>query len=191
MQRRLVEVAFHAFKTRGYNASAVHDLRRDANVTGGAFSHHFPTKKALGLAVLNNRVAAAVEEAWIKPLLSSPTTADGVQTVLAAIIRELREQGSISGCPLNNLALELSGHDADMREAVDVIFKRWQQAVAEKIRADQTIGRLCRLDPETGATFVVAAYSGAMTMAKAAQSTAPLERCADQLATYLAEPAGS
>ncbi|MBC7978521.1 MAG: TetR/AcrR family transcriptional regulator, partial [Myxococcales bacterium] len=35
------------------------------------------------------------------------------------------------------------------------------------------------------ATFVIAAYSGAMTLAKAGQTTAPLRACAAQLAVTL------
>lgn len=188
MQRRLVEAAFRAFTTRGYNATALHDLRRDAGVSGGAFSHHFPTKKALALAVLNQRVAEAVNETWIAPVLSAETTADGVRDVFAAIIAALRKQGRVSGCPLNNLALELSGQDAEMQAAADAIFRRWQAAIAEKIRADQAVGRLRALNAEAAASFIVAAYSGAMAMAKAAQSTAPLEACVTQLAVYLREP---
>jgi AcrR family transcriptional regulator len=185
MRLRLIEVAFRSFANRGYNATPVHDLRREAAVTGGAFSHHFSTKKALGLAVLQERVAQAVEEAWIKPLLSATSTAEGVRTAFEQIIGALREQVAIAGCPLNNFALEISGQDAQMREAVDLIFRRWHGIITAKILDDQRSGQLCWLEPEAGATFIIAAYSGAMTMAKASRSTLPLEQCADQLAAYL------
>jgi len=37
------------------------------------------------------------------------------------------------------------------------------------------------IDADTFATFVVASFSGAMALAKAAQSSAPLRSCARQL----------
>lgn len=178
MRQRLLDVAFAAFTAQGYNATSVHDLKREAGATGGALSHHFPTKKDLGLAVLRDRVADAVEETWIAPVRAAPNAAEGIQSVFAAIAAELDGKGAVSGCPLNNLALELSQQDADFQAVIDDIFGRWRHAIAERIRADQEAGRFAHLEAEAFATFVVAAYSGAMAMAKAGQSAEPLRVCA-------------
>lgn len=181
MRRRLVDAAFEAFAAQGYHATSVHDLKRTAGATGGALAHHFPTKKDLGLAVLADRVADAVEETWIRPVLSARTAADGIATVFTRIADELERQGSVSGCPLGNLALELSRHDDDFRRLIEAIFERWRAAIAEKIRADQQAGLMTGIDPEAFATFVVASYSGAMAMAKAAQDARALRICAAEL----------
>ncbi|RDI58630.1 TetR/AcrR family transcriptional regulator [Microvirga subterranea] len=181
LRRRLVDAAFEAFATRGYHATSVHDLKRAAGATGGALAHHFPSKKDLGLAVLQDRVADAVEETWIRPVLSARTAADGISAVFTRIADELDRQGCVSGCPLSNLALELSRHDDDFRRLIDAVFVRWRAAVAEKIRTDQEAGLLEGLDPEAFATLVVASYSGAMAMAKAAQDAQALRICAEEL----------
>ncbi|TJX33984.1 MAG: helix-turn-helix transcriptional regulator, partial [Mesorhizobium sp.] len=65
MRRKVLDVAEAAFQARGYHASSLGDLMAAAGVSGGALHHHFPTKKALALAVIGERVAAAVEETWI------------------------------------------------------------------------------------------------------------------------------
>lgn len=184
-------MAYAAFQARGYHATALHDVKREAGVTGGALSHHFPTKKDLGLAVIRDRVAKAVEETWIEPVLAARTAADGVRAVFAGVIGELERRRAVTGCPLNNLALELSLHDRDFRAAVDTIFARWQSAIAEKLRADVAAGRARGLDPDAIATFVVAAYSGGMALSKASQSTAPLKACADELAHIIKEAQGA
>jgi AcrR family transcriptional regulator len=163
----------------------VNDLKNEAGVTGGAFSHHFPTKKALGLAVVEQRVAGAVEQAWIEPVRSAASAADGVRHVFAGIAADLDAQGSVTGCPLGNLAIELSGQDAELRAAIDGIFMRWRDAIAGKLRADQAAGHAPGLDPDAAATFVVATYSGAMTLAKASQDSSPLKACAGQLVAFL------
>jgi AcrR family transcriptional regulator len=188
LRRRLVDAAFTAFTTHGYELTSVHDLKRDTGATGGAFSHHFPTKKQLGLVVLRERVADAVEQTWIAPVLSAESAAHGIQSVFDTIIRELDQQGSVSGCPLNNLSAELARQDADFRAEIHAIFARWRDAIAKKLRADLRAGAVAELEPRAFATFVVAAYSGAMAMAKASQSTAPLRICAAELARALHGP---
>ncbi|HEV7320851.1 MAG TPA: TetR/AcrR family transcriptional regulator [Ensifer sp.] len=185
LRQRLVDTAFAAFTTRGYHSSALHELKREAGVTGGALAHHFPTKKALGLAVIEDRVAEAVESTWITPVRAATTTAEGIQEVFTTIISELERKGVVSGCPLNNLALELSREDEAFQAAIEAIFLRWRTAIADKLRADLRVDRACDFDFDAMATLVVAAYSGAMAMAKATQSVAPLKVCGEQLTSII------
>lgn len=190
LRRRIVDVAYAAFHARGYHATPLDVIKREARVTGGAFSHHFPTKKTLGLAVIRDRVARTVEETWIEPLRAAPTAAEGVRGVLGGIVGELERRRAVTGCPLNNLALELSLHDGDFRAAVESIYARWRSAIAEKLRADVAAGRAPSQDPDALATLVVATYSGGMALSKASQSAAPLAICADELAELMHAPKG-
>jgi AcrR family transcriptional regulator len=157
---------------------------REAGVTGGAMHHHFPTKKALGLAVIRERVAQAVEETWIEPVRSARTAADGIEDVFGRVAGTL-DRGRVVGCPLNNLALELSLADPEFQSAVQNVFEDWQAAITQRLRADQAAGALKNADPEGLATLIVASCSGAMAMAKANQSSEPLKRCAQQLAAVV------
>jgi AcrR family transcriptional regulator len=185
MRGRVLDVAAEAFQSRGYHSTSTHDIVREAGITGGALHHHFPTKKSIALAVIRERVAQAVEDAWIDPVQSARTAAEGIQAAFANITNELDERGRVRGCPLNNLALELSAVDPDFQSAVQNVFDGWRAAITEKLRTDKSAGLTAIADPEETATFVVAAYSGAMALAKASQTSAPLKSCARQLATIL------
>jgi len=185
MRRRLLDVAAEVFQSRGYQATGMHELMREAGVTGGALYHHFPTKKALGLAVIRDRVAGEVEETWIEPVRSAPDAIDGIAGVFDRIAAGLRRRGAVSGCPLNNLALELSLADPEFRMAMQAVFEAWRAALAVRLRADQAAGRLAEADADDLAAFIIAAYSGAMAQAKAQQDAAPLEACARQLKRHL------
>ncbi|CDX27417.1 Regulatory protein TetR [Mesorhizobium sp. ORS 3324] len=177
MRRRVLDVAEDSFQTRGYHASSLGDLMAAAGVTGGALHHHFPTKKALALAVIEERVAAAVQDTWIAPLQAAPSAREGVRAVFEAVAAELEQQGFVRGCPLNNLAHELSLADADFRSALARIFSGWRQAIADKVREDQEMGGEGGTDPDRFAALTVAAYSGAMSMAKTAQDAGVLREC--------------
>jgi len=187
LRNRLLDVAFEAFATRGYGNTSMHDLNRLAGVTGGAVAHHFPSKKQLALAVIRERVGDAVEQTWIAPVVAADTALSGIKGVFQSIAAELDRRGAVAGCPLNNLVLELSGQDADYRQALDLIFETWRKAIADKVRHDQLGGRLSGLNADSIATLVIAVYSGAMAMAKSRQSAEPLRQSMQQLARLLRE----
>ena len=177
MRKKVLDVAEESFQARGFHASSLGDLMAAAGVSGGALHHHFPTKKALALAVIDERVAAAVEETWIAPVLAAASAREGVRAVFEAVAAQLEQQGFVHGCPLNNLAHELSLADPDFRAALAGIFSAWRQAIADKISADQRAGREQGTDPQRFAAIVVATYSGAMSMAKTAQDATVLRDC--------------
>lgn len=182
MRGRVLDAAAELFQARGYHATAMHEIARAAGVTGGAMHHHFATKKALGLAVIDERVADQVYDTWIKPVKAAGTAAEGVVEVCAEIAAGLDAQGSVRGCPLNNLALELALGDPDFQVATAKVFSAWRATLARRFEVEgRSPGAAAAL-----ATFVVAAYSGAMALAKAEQSSAPLKVCAGALEGLLA-----
>jgi AcrR family transcriptional regulator len=182
MRARILDVASAAFQARGYHSTSTHDIMREAGVTGGALHHHFPTKKSLGLAVIKERVAPVVAETWINPVQQARTAADGILRVFENVAASVDERGKVLGCPLNNLAIELSLADPEFQTAVGQVFLAWTDAIADKLKADKPA---VKISPDELATFVVAAYSGAIAIAKAQQSSEPLRACARQLAFLL------
>lgn len=181
-KRRVLDAAAAAFQSHGYHSTTTHEIMRDAAVTAGAMHHHFPTKKSIGLAVIRERVSVAVEQAWIEPVRSARTVAEGVKQAFAAIVHTLDKRGSVLGCPLSNLAIELSLSDPDFRSEIQEVFDGWQRAIADKFRSDRKSGELSHGNPDELAIFVVASYAGAMAIAKARQDSLPLKSCAKQLA---------
>jgi TetR/AcrR family transcriptional repressor of nem operon len=184
---RVLDVAADLFQTHGYHATSVKDVMQAAGVSGGALHHHFPTKKELALAVIRDRVAPAVRQTWIEPVRLARSLEDGIAGVFAAIGKGVEKRGSVSGCPLNNLALELSLTDPDFRQAINAIFDEWQSALAQKIGATRRSTRLDRTKRVEAAAFIVSVYSGAMTLAKSSQSAAPLRGAATVLSRWLRE----
>lgn len=184
LRGRVLDAAAALFQARGYHGATMHEVAAASGVTGGAMHHHFPSKKALGVAVIRERVAPAVRETWMEPVARAATAADGVAAVFAQIASGLEAAGAVRGCPLNNLALELSFGDREFSAEIAGVFAEWRRALADKVRADQTAGRAEGRDPDAFATIVVAAYSGAMAQAKAQQDAGPLRVCAAELTRW-------
>ncbi|KGD96653.1 TetR/AcrR family transcriptional regulator [Rhizobium sp. YS-1r] len=181
MRERIAEDAFAAFTQRGYASTGMQDIRQIAGVSGGALAHHFPAKRDLLLEVIRTQLGRAVYRTCIEPFLTAPDALDGVRAMFGVVRSELRDAEVITGCPLNNLALELSTLDVEAREELDRLFQKWREAIAERIGKDVELGLAQSLDPGRMATLIVASFSGAMSMAKASQSVEPLESCGTQI----------
>jgi Tetracyclin repressor-like, C-terminal domain len=137
------------------------------------------------VAVIRERVARAVEQTWIEPIRSANTAARGILGVLEQIADGLEHRHVVLGCPLGNLAIELSLTAPDFRDAIQDVFAHWRRTIAQKLRADQAAGILPKLNADAFATFVVAAYSASIALAKAEQAADPLRTCALQLAAAM------
>jgi AcrR family transcriptional regulator len=188
VRSRFLDVAADLFQNHGYCASGMQLIFEHAGVTAGAFYHHFESKKDLALAVIEERVAAEVENTWMKPVREASTSIEGVVKVFKSIAAQLEERRAVRGCPLNNLTLELAFADADFQAGLARIFDRWQQEMEAKLKQDMDDGALARAKAGPLAAYIIAVYSGAMALCKVHQSSAPLLQCLTELRQRLAPP---
>ena len=189
LRGRVLDAAAAAFQAQGYRGASMQDIVTAAGVTGGALHHHFPTKRDLAHAVIAERVAEEVGLTWIAAVEAAPTAAEGIMQVFERVADALDGQGSVSGCPLGNLALELSLSDELLREAIEDEYRIWRRAIAACLKRDAAAGRapFASEDPTGFADTVVAMFTGAMSIAKAEQGTGSLRACARQLKRMMAQ----
>lgn len=177
MRNRVIDVAAAAFQMRGYNATSINDILKLSGVSGGALHHHFPTKKHLIEAVLKERIAVEVDETWARAVREAPDAMTGILSVFALVADALDAQGSVSGCPLGNIALELSRSDEELRALIGTEYRKWREAIVAKLRMEERK----MTDPEGFAVMAVALFTGAMSLAKVEQNGQPLRHCAARL----------
>ena len=182
---RILDAASDEFQKRGYHATSMHDVMRIAGVPGGSVYYYFPTKKSLALGVIEERVAHSVTQTWIDPLRDAPSASAGILAVFDSVADSVGRNGAVCGCPLNNLVLELSLCDEDFQRALLKVFQRWEEAIAQRLQHDLDAKKNRNIDPKRLATLVVASFSGAMSLAKAAQSGVPIRACRRELALIL------
>jgi len=187
LRSRVLDAAARLFRERGYHATGMRDVMQATGISSGALHHHFPTKESLALAVITDRVAPVVRASWIDPIRTASSVGKGVGQVFADIVRGIEERGSVAGCPLNNLAMELSFSNPQFRLALESIFREWESVLAERIGETRGGARLDRAKRSAAAAFVIATYSGAMNLAKTTQSSSPLRVAATHLSGWLRE----
>ena len=187
VRSRVLDAAAALFQAQGYHATGMREVIGKTRLSPGAFHHHFPTKESLGIAVITERVAPAVRETWIDPIRHSAHLRQAIVGVFADIIRGLDDRGKVSGCPLNNLAMELSLTNARMRDELRAVFGEWQDALEVRIAQSPHGKQWSTAQRRAAASFIVASYSGAMNLSKAAQDSAPLKAMQRTVSRWLVD----
>jgi TetR/AcrR family transcriptional regulator, transcriptional repressor for nem operon len=183
---KLLKAAFEEIYRRGFQAASLDTILAKAGVTKGALYHHFPDKAALGYAVVDEVVKGLLLERWgvLEPPTGDPVTA--LQRILRGRAASLTTREVELGCPLNNLAQEMSPLDQQFRRGVNATFDIWRDAVAKDLERGQAEGTVRRdVDAKKIAAFVVASIEGSFGLAKGAQSAAMLRSNLEVLESFL------
>jgi AcrR family transcriptional regulator len=180
---RLVEAARTLFWEQGYTATGIAQIVEAAKARSGSLYYFFPAKEDLLLAVLQ----------WYKdhlgPMVVQPVferVRDPIERVfgiLAGYRRQLLATRFQRGCPVGNLALELSGTHPAARQTLAENFTAWRQAVEQCLT--DAAGRLPDgLDRGRLALFVLTTMEGAVMLARTYQSIEPYDAAVAQLRDY-------
>jgi TetR/AcrR family transcriptional repressor of nem operon len=169
-RRRLLQAAFREVYRYGFQSAGIDTILAATNVTKGALYYHFESKEALGYAIIEEVVANFPRDRWLLPLERSKDK-DPID-VLIGIVRAIpaRPKDLKGGCPLVNLAQEMSQLDEQFRKRLERIFHAWQEGIAMALRRGQHQGTVRHdLVPEETASFLIAMVDGYEVMAKNAQ----------------------
>jgi TetR/AcrR family transcriptional regulator, transcriptional repressor for nem operon len=167
-RERLLQAAFREVYRSGFQSAGIDTILAATNVSKGALYHHFDSKEALGYAIVDEIITETVRDRWLRPMLSNGQPID----ILIGIVRRtpVRPENIRSGCPLLNLAQEMSPLDEQFRKRLERIFQAWQEGVAMLLRKGQSQGTVRRdLNPDEAASFLIAMVEGYASLAKNAQ----------------------
>ena len=152
----------------GFRSAGIDTILATTNVTKGALYYHFENKEALGYAIVEEIIATLTRDKRLRPL---PEGKEPIDTLIGIVQRtSVRPKDVEGGCPLVNLAQEMSPLDEQFRKRLERIFLDWQESIALALRRGQSQGSVRRdLVPEETAGFLIAMYEGYTLLAKNAQ----------------------
>jgi len=156
----------------GFQSAGIDTILAATDVTKGALYYHFESKEALGHAIIEEIVAGITADSWLFPLQRSENKnpIDALIGIVQAI--PARPKDVRNGCPLVNLAQEMSRLDEQFRRRLEKIFRDLQEAIAGALRRGQSLGTVRRdLVPEETASFLIAMIEGYEVLAKNAQDS--------------------
>lgn len=184
----LLQAAFEEIHRHGFQAASVDAILARTGVTKGALYYHFPTKTQLGYTVVEEVIRQRILERWGHALGEGE---DPIAHLIEKLRYEAKHRWPLEalqvGCPVNNLANEMSPIDEGFRQRIEQVFQDWRGIIARMIAQGQSSGHV-RTDIHAAqiATFFVAAVEGTISMAKNAQDPKLLQDNFTMLRTYLA-----
>jgi AcrR family transcriptional regulator len=153
----ILAAAALAFAEQGYDATGVAEICRQADVSKGAFYHHFSSKQDLFLELLERWLTALDEQL------------EGVRTGEAAVPEQLLDmtrmirqvfEAAEEQLPIFLEFWTKAARDPAVWEATIAPYRRYRAFFANLIESGVTEGTLRSIDPDTAARVVVSLAVG-------------------------------
>jgi TetR/AcrR family transcriptional repressor of nem operon len=171
---RILRTAFQLFHEQGFHATGIATIVREANVNPGSLYHFFESKDQLLLSVLEFAIG------YLGPAVMDPVErqiSDPVGRVFA-LLAQYRDgmvrHGCRMGCPIGNLALEVSDGNVQARRLIHQNFENWTRRVEAWLVAAGD-----RLPPDIDrarlAHFILTVMEGGLMQARAANDLKPFD----------------
>jgi AcrR family transcriptional regulator len=182
----LLDAAAQQIHRHGYHASSLETILAHTGVTKGALYHHFANKKALSLSVIDEVYRDQVVGEW-RIALEGAT--DPVRALLTLLERKRSAACTDSlahGCPVNNLAQEMSSEDEEFRQLIETVLEGWRMAISDAFERGRTAGTVRpEVDPRAVAVFVTSAIEGAIGAGKNARDAELFRTAIRELESYV------
>ena len=184
-REELLHSAFCEIYRHGFQAASLSRILSGCACTKGALYHHFGSKTELGYAVVDELIAGWFDERWGHVARAKdPLTA--LQSAIDIGFAEMQELSLDQGCPLNNLAQEMSPIDEGFRLRIATVYKKWSGILAAGLRRGQEAGTIREdIEPEKIAGFFIGAFEGSIGLAKSEQSFERMRSNIEVLMEYM------
>jgi len=172
------------FLVKGYEATGIAEILREAGVNSGSLYYFFKTKEDLLLAVLDWYTA------HLRPEVIDPVFArvnDPIERVFG-VLESYRTMLTMTdcrmGCPIGNLAIEMSEQSESVRRKILLNFENWRHVVRQCLV--DAGGRLPKdIDRDDLSTLVLTVMEGAVMQARAHRSLKPYDASVALLRDYV------
>ena len=171
-REKILQAAARLFALKGYHDTKLDDVLAAAQVTKGAFFHHFRDREDLGFAVLDwhmgqrRQLLDGIEQEF--PLAQDASPLQRVFRRLDAIQEMARRRDSLKGgCIIGNLSTALSDCHDGFRTRLARCFDEMAQEFRPHLEAAaRPLRRAIRPDAGELARYVVTVIEGAIMQAR-------------------------
>lgn len=187
---RILDAAHELVLANGFSATTVDAVLTAAGASKGAFFHHFPSKRALGHALVERY--AAGDQAVLEEYLAraeAVTHDPGEQIVEFVRAFETAADGialSQPGCLFVSFVSERIPDTEGVRPLITAAIEQWRRRIADKLGEARRLGRLPDdLDLDSLADHVFTTFEGAFILARATDDPSHLRAQLGHLRRYL------
>jgi TetR/AcrR family transcriptional repressor of nem operon len=186
-RRKILLAAFMEFYQHSFQGGSINQIVESAGITKGALFHYFDNKNELGYQVIDEVILPILNQRWIDPLVESTDPVSDLKRLFRKFIREDIASGHIrQGCPLNNLAQEMSPLDAGFHQRINRLYTHWRESLVAALSKGIKAGTVAKsVSPQNAAALIVAAQMGIWGTGKSSQSAELMTQSGEALCAYL------
>ncbi len=172
---KLLASALKQFAARGYEATSVDDICRGADVSKGAFYHHFESKQALFLDLMNSWLSAI--DTGLSELEKStvPETLVAMTELLPGILAVARDQ-----LPMYLEFWLQASRDPKVWQASIEPYRHFREYFARLIAEGTAEGTLRKVDPNLAGQVILSMAVGMLLQALVEPQGADWQQTAQQ-----------
>ena len=171
-REKILQAAANLIALKGYHDTKLEEVLDAAQVTKGAFFHHFRDREDLGFAVLDwhmerrRKMLDAIEQEL--PLAEPAEPLQRVFRRLDAIQEMVRRRGRLKGgCIIGNMSTALSDCHDGFRKRLAECFDEMAQEFQPHLEAAARQGRVTRrTNPGELARYIVTVIEGAIMQSR-------------------------
>jgi AcrR family transcriptional regulator len=156
---RLLEAAAECFSREGYDATGVAEICTTAGLSKGAFYHHFPSKQAAFLALLDGWLAQ-LDEQLLSVSQQSGNAAEALRRI--AGLSRLVFQSARGRLPMFLEFWNQSAHDPTVWKTTIAPYQRYREFFGLLIETGVAEGSFRHGDPKAAGPVLVALAVGVL-----------------------------
>lgn len=170
-KQEIISITREVIHSKGYQSTTISDILYAADIGKGQFYHYFSSKYDLGLAVVEDLIQEWDSQLLIGILQTPEEPETKLNKMLDWAITFHAEMEAKQGCPIGNLAIEMSEHDEAFRVRIQDFFNRWFQAIEAVLDDMKSQNKLdASIDIEKSAQTIVATIEGGILLMKNQQN---------------------
>lgn len=176
-REKLVDAATAILGRQGYQATSVDDILEAAHVAPSNFYYHFKSKEELAIEVLEGYFEKNRQEMAPVFMNRSTTATQKLERLHDAIVKRVSASGCCGGCPMGNLAQELSDSHPEFRMRLSRYFEECVEAVAGVVKEGVKAGEFRKgTDPKAAAYLLFGSIQGLTLLSKSMKKVDPIEQ---------------
>jgi len=156
---RLLDAAAECFAREGYDATGVAEICTTAGLSKGAFYHHFPSKQAVFLALLD-RWLALLDEQLLSVSQQSGNAAEAMRSI--AGLSRLIFHSARGQLPMFLEFWNQSAHDPTVWKTTIAPYQRYREFFGLLIETGVAEGTFRHADPKAAGPVLVALAVGVL-----------------------------